>query len=582
MTSRKATTSRKTMMTAAGMALALLLVADATVMTAGSIPGLGSGHLNAQNVVEETLFLEARSLINQTKWEEAATKLRELRARFRGGYHVSDSFYWEAFARHRLGQREQAVLLLDNMLDNVPDTIPADGLDYHRVNDARQLRLRILGEMAEQGDPRAAQEVLRESEFAIGAVPDTVATVMTEAMESVATAMAPAMDSVATVMATTLDSLATGTALAFDTLEEVIRGRYELLSDQYEEVVLRADNVTFRSLGDLWHRRLSDGLLLFSTRRPLPDHCEDASVQQEALTALMRLETDRIDILRSVIERDDECSVNLRAYAIERLAREETEEAQQELIGLANSHPDPETRRSAVQGLRRFDTQAAVDALVNVLTQSNDEELQEAAIAGLRRSENAGALTALETYAADATKPEDLREDAIVALGRRTDVEAGVLIRLYPALETEDLKSALIGRLRRIAERGNEQAETWLFNLAFDAGEATDIRSDALDAWSRSPSLEVSGLVEAYGRLSESKLRERVFYALYRKVGRTADDAAKAEIVRKMVELARTEADPEVRERAVYWLGRTGSPEAVEFLLELLRAPPSDTLPKTR
>ena len=130
-----------------------------------------------------------------------------------------------------------------------------------------------------------------------------------------------------------------------------------------------------------------------TTRRQLPDHCEDASVQQEALTALMRLDTDRIDILRSVIERDDECSVNLRIYAVERLAREETEEAQRELIELATSHPDPGTRRSAVQGLRRFDTQAAVDALVNVLKQSDDAEIQEAAIQGLRRSENAGALT---------------------------------------------------------------------------------------------------------------------------------------------------------------------------------------------
>lgn len=569
MTTRNATTNTKKTMTAAGMALALFLAADATVMTAASVPAWGSGHLTAQNVVEEGLFLKARSLINQTRWEEAANQFQELRASFPRGYHVTDSFYWEAFARHRLGQREQAVLLLDNMLESVPDTIPADGVEYHRVNDARQLRLRILGEMAEQGDPRAAQEVLRQSDLVIAL--DSVATVMGETMQSVATAMAPAMDSVATVMATTLDSLATRTELAMDTLEEVIRGRYELLSDTDGEWVLRGNNLRLT---------LSDGMFRMSTRRQLPEHCEDASVQQEALTALMRLETDRIEILRGVIERDDECSVNLRAYAVERLAREETEEALRELIALATGHPDAETRRSAVQGLRRFDTQAAVDALVNVLTQSDDAEIQEAAIQGLRRSEYAGALSALEAYAADASKPEDLREDAIVALGRRSDVETGVLIRLYPALNTEDLKSALIGRLRRIAEQGNEQAESWLFNLAFDASEPTEIRSDALDAWSRSPSLEVSGLVDAYGRLSESSLRERIFYALYRNADRSEDEAVKNELVGKMIELARVEPDLEVRERAAYWLGRTGSPTAVDFLLELLRGPQRDTLPK--
>ncbi len=562
MTIRNATTNGRKMMTAAGMALALLVAADATVMTGGSAAPWGSGHLYAQNVVEERLFLEARSLINQTNWQDAANKFRELRERFPGGYHVNDSFYWEAFARYRgLGQKEQAVLLLENMLENVPDTILADGAEFHRVNDARQLRLRILGEMAEEGDPRAAQEVLRQSELAIGRAAG-IASVRRSMEASLAAA----------------DSAMTAMLPPLDTLETVTQSGLEVLTGTQGEVVLRAADVTYRSLGGLLEA-LSDGILRRNWRQ-LPEHCDDASVQQEALTALMRLETDRIQILRSVIDRDDECSVNLRDYAVERLAHEETEEAQRELIALAADHPDPRIRRLAVQGLRRFDTQAAVDALVNVLTQSNDSDIQEAAIAGLRRSENAGALTALESYAADASRPEELREDAIVALGRRSDIEAGVLIRLYPALDTEELKSALIGRLRRIVENGDEEAESWLFDLTFDTGEAVDIRSEALDAWSRGQSLQLSGLVEAHGRLSESSLRERIFYALYRRADRADDEAVKTEAVRKMVELARMESDQEVRERAVYWLGRTGSPEAVDFLLELLRGPPPDTLPK--
>ena len=590
MMSRNTTTNGSNAMMAAGTALALLLVADATVMTAGSVAARGNGHLAAQNVLEEGLFLEARSLINQTRWWEAANKFQELRVSFPRGYHVNDSFYWEAFARHRLGEREQAVLLLDNMLESVPDTLPTDGSYFHRVNDARQLRLRILGEMAEQGDPRAAQEVLRQSELALGPAPDSLPIEIASAFAR-AEAVAPTLESLATeaerararaeAMAPTLDSLATAMALLADTVEEANRANWEVLSDTDGDVLLRANNVTFTSLGDMWEF-FSDGLRL-THRRQLPEHCDEASVQQEALTALMRLETDRVEILRSVIDRDDECSVNLRAYAVERLAREETEEAQQELIALTTGHPDPETRRMAVQGLRRFDTQAAVDALTVVLMQSDDAEIQDAAIQGLQRSENAGALTALETYAADASRSEDLREDAIVALGRRTDIDAGVLIGLYPALDTEELKSALIGRLRRIAEEGNEQAENWLFNLTFDVSESVDIRSEALDAWSRSPSLPLSVFTEAYGRhgqRSEARLRERIFYALYRRVERASDEAIKSDAVVRMVELARMETDPEVRERAVYWLGRTGSPEAVEFLLELLRGTPRDTLPR--
>ena len=559
MKSRSETTRGRKMVTVAGMALALFPVADATTRTSGlgSLPVWGSGHLAAQSVAEERLFLAARSLINQTNWQEAANRFRQLRERFPGGYHVSDSFYWEAFARHRLGQTQQAVLLLDNMLEQVPDTISIDGADYHRVNDARQLRLRILGEMAEQGDPRAAQEVLRQSDLAIWPPPDSIPT--------------------AIVLPDTVEEALRD---AFRRMDGT-RAGWELLSDR-DDVVLRAHGVSLRSFQDMLEL-YSDGTLRLRNRRQLPAHCDEASVQQEALSALMRLETDRVEILRSVIGRDDDCSVNLRAYAVERLAREETEEAQLELIALTTGHPDLETRRLAVQGLRRFDAQAAVDALAAVLTQSDDAEIQDAAIRGLQRSENAGALTALEAYAADASKPEDLREDAIVALGRRTDIDPGILTRLYPALDTEGLKSALIGRLRRIAEEGNEQAETWLLDLTFDVSESVDIRSEALDAWSRSPSLPLSVFTEAYGRhgqRSESRLRERIFYALYRRVDRASDEAIKSDAVVRMVELARMETDPEVRERAVYWLGRTGSPEAVEFLLELLRGTPRDTLPR--
>ena len=549
--------------------LALLLAVDAAAMTAAPGRALGNGHLPAQDVsAEERYFLAARSLINRTKWADAARSFEKYRLRYPKGQYVSDSFYWEAFARHRQGQLERAALLLDNMLENLPDSLPADGLEARRVNDARQLRLRIFGEMAEKGDPRAAREVLRQSELAIGAAWDSAAT----AWDSAATAW----DSAATAW----DSVAT----ASDGLAQAVGPTLDWPTNVMTEETTVIDLAEMSGLRRLVVQ-LEEGTGRFTVtsdrERELPEHCEDASVQQEALTSVLRIvETDRIRILRSVIDRDDECSVNLRVYAVGRLAREGTPEAEQELIGIAATHPNGEARLAAVSGLRRFDTPAALAALVNVLARSNDAKMQEAAILGLRRSQNPGARNALAAFAADASKPEGLREDAIVALGRRDDVEAGALIGIYSELETPKLKTALIDRLRRRAASGNKQAEAWLFGLAFDANEASRIRSQALEAWARSPSLELSGLVEAYRRLGESDLRERIFYALYRKADRSKGEA-KSQVVRQMVELARLESDPEVRERAVSWLGRTGSPEAVDFLLELLRGPQRDTPPKT-
>lgn len=533
----------------AGTILALLLMTDVTVMTAAHAGAWEGGELSAQETGEEEKdFLAARSLINRTDFVVAAARFRQLREKYPNGKYVSDAFYWEAFARHRLGQLEQARLLLENMLELAaqPETA-ADELLQRRINDARQLRLRILGELAESGDSRAAQEVLRQSELTLG-----------QAWDSAAAAMAIAADSLAAVMGPMMDSVEAATREAMAQADFTFAGGESRLARFLEDVSFSTENMT----------------LNFSRRRELPEGCEDDSMQQEALSALLRLvETDRVQMLRGVIDREDECSVNLRVRAVELLAREGTAEAEQEVIDVAMSHPDPSARYAAVSGLRRFDSPTAVAALVTILTRSNHEDTQEAAISGLRRSESTAARQALASYAADASRPEELREDAIVALGRRDDVEADALIRLYASLETEELKTALIDRLRRKTEGGSEQGATWLFNLAFDSSEPSDIRSTALDAWARSPSLELSGLAEAFGRLEDPELRERIFYALYRRAGRADDEAAKSEVVRKMVELARLETDDDVRERAVYWLGRTGSQEAVEYLLELLRGP---------
>ena len=64
-------------------------------------------------------------------------------------------------------------------------------------------------------------------------------------------------------------------------------------------------------------------------------------------------------------------------------------------------------------------------------------------------------------------------------------------------------------------------------------------------------------------------MRDQFLYALYQKA--ESDDEYADAVIDTMIELARGETDPEVRGRAVYWLGRTGSDRAAAFLQEILR-----------
>ena len=310
----------------------------------------------------------------------------------------------------------------------------------------------------------------------------------------------------------------------------------------------------------------------------VPPGCEDTSVQQAALTALLRLETDRMPLIRSVLERHDECSRSLRQAVVMLLASQGAEEAERELaerelISIASDHPAPDTRQAAVLALARFDTPTAVLALSDLLMQSDDSRVHNGAIWALQRSDEAAARNALMAFARDGSRPVDLRSAVLMALGQRSDVSTESLIELHGTNGSPELETLLLTVLGRRAEAGEEAVTNWLFELAMDQEQDADSRQSALEAWSRGPSVDLERAGRSYAQLEEPEMKERMFYALYR---RTQSGEANAEaVVGKMIELARAEADPGIRRRAVYWIGRTGSDQAIEFLLEVMREPPN-------
>jgi len=332
-------------------------------------------------------------------------------------------------------------------------------------------------------------------------------------------------------------------------------------------------------LADL--RRLDAELLALSHQvaavagQQVPAGCEDASVQQAALTALLRLETrgaDRLRFILSVLESTDQCSASLRQQAVTWLAGQRTAEAQRVLVATATNHPEPDTRAAAVLALASFNTTTAVRALADLLTESDDEDVRNGAIWALMRSDQAAARRALMAFARDGSRPVDLRNAVLQALGQRGDVSTESLIELHGTTGSQELETMLLMVLGTRAEAGEEAVTNWLFELAMDQEQDADARQSALEAWSRGPSVDLERVGRSYAQMEASEMKERIFYALYR---RTQSNGESAEaVVGKMIELARAEADPGVRTRAVYWIGRTGSEQAIDFLLEVMRERP--------
>ena len=601
-----------------GLLLAGLTTVDAAPAR-DALPVLGARTLAAQTVQQEEVarFLEARRAINAEEFERAVALFQAVRTesalvtpRFE-----PDSYYWEAFARYRLGDLAEARLLLEILMVGFPEARPPEARQGSRqareagrlYHDARALDFEIRSQLASQGDADDAERLLREAEetLDISATTPGFRVMPMQVGDRIVTLPVRVAD-----LTTVPDSLAADSLAAAqgepdprdpqdaeeagdpqDYLQRLAESS-ESITDFERQV---ADYARLASDVDLlqvdWQRaEYQEALRAASQERGT---CDDVSVQLAALEAVMRYENEinRMQVLRDVLARDDECSPRLHEEAVQFVARQGTREAENVLRGIFETHSERSVRRHALQEMWRFSSWDAYQVLKQTLEDSDDYAMQSDAIEGLRRSSyegtttgaawmqyglRNGAVNALVNAALDDSKSETIRHAAIRAVGRRDDVQAAAFIPIYERLDSDDLKETLFWAVqRKVREEEDMETAAWARSVAFDAEESEDVREEAFTAWAGHPTVTVAYLADLYGEISEPFLKMQAIYAIFER----AD--ADSEAPRVLMELIRNEPDHEVRERGIYWLGRTGSEEAVDFLLELLTPPAADTLPPT-
>lgn len=572
-----------------------LLFAGLAIVDAAPAPdalrAFGAEGLAAQTVQQEEVarFLEARRAINAEEFERAAALFQAVRTesplvtpRFE-----PDSYYWEAFARYRLGDLAEARLLLEILMVGFDEARPADtrrhreaGRLYH---DARTLDFEVRSQLASRGDAGDAERLLREAEETLDvAAPMPGFRVMP--MEVGGRTLS--------LPVSTVDLAALPDSMVADSLAEVqgepdaqaVEGYAQRLAEYTENVAdyerQLADYAREASNLDWQWAEYQEARRAASQEQ---EACEDVSVQLAALEAVMRFDdVNRVQVLRDVLSREDECSTRLHDEAVELIARQETEESERVLLGVIANHPEPSVRRSALDEMWRFNSRAAFQVLATTLRDSDDDAEQSDAISGLRSSRYAvdtSAPTAIQNAlvaaAANRSKSDRIRYQAINALRDLDHVEGGVLVRIYEQLDSDDHKETLLRALaRKVRENEDMQTAEWARLVAYDTEVSSDVRGAAFSAWAAHPTLTVAYLADLYGELPEAFLKRQAIYAIYQRAG--SDPTAP----RVLMELIRNEPDQEVRERGIYWLGRTESEEAVDFLLELLRPPATDTVPR--
>jgi HEAT repeat protein len=229
------------------------------------------------------------------------------------------------------------------------------------------------------------------------------------------------------------------------------------------------------------------------------------------------------------------------------------------VIGAARNDPDVRVRGEALRFLAAMPGDQALSTIEEMARTPGNEELQRAAIAALARSDNPRARQSLRTIIERNDLSENLRIAALSSVDAEHSPDNGAYIRaVYPRLETPRLKAAAIRAVARIGGNDNDQ---WLLSVVRNQNEPVEVRAMALRYVGRS-TIPIADLTRMYDVAGDRTLREQLI-SLY-------SQRAEPEATDKLLDIARTGTDPDLRRYAISALSRKNDPRTKKLLVEII------------
>ncbi|MEP7325761.1 MAG: HEAT repeat domain-containing protein [Gemmatimonadota bacterium] len=287
---------------------------------------------------------------------------------------------------------------------------------------------------------------------------------------------------------------------------------------------------------------------------------EDDDMRVAALNALLQMDADRaVPILRRVLARRDACSEVLRRKAIFLVSQKQTAETEDILLGAARTDPDDEVRQQAVFWLSQVGTERAVAALDSILRTSTDRQMQEKAIFALSQVNKGRASAALRAYAERTDAPTELRAQAIFWIGQSNNADnARYLQTLYGTLREKELKEKVIFSLSQMNSAENAR---FIMSIALNESEGIEMRKQAL-FWAGQQGGSITDLVALYAKMTNPEMKEQLIFVYSQRNEKPAVD--------KLVDIARSDPDREMRKKALFWLSQSNDPRVAEILQQII------------
>jgi HEAT repeat protein len=283
----------------------------------------------------------------------------------------------------------------------------------------------------------------------------------------------------------------------------------------------------------------------------------DPEMQAEALNAFLHMNSEQaVPMLKQILARRDRCSVELRRKAVFLVSQKRGADAEDILLGAARNDPDKEVREQAVFWLSQVGSERAVGYLEDILKTSTDRDIQDKAIFALSQHRSDRAAQIIRDYATNKSAAVELREKAIFWLGQKKGNEQ-YLRTLYTNETNAELKEKIIFSISQQSGSGS-----WLMEVATNESEDIEMRKKALFWAGQNRGTSMAELTGLYDRMKNREMKEQLIFVYSQRREKDAID--------KMMSIAKTDPDRELRKKAIFWLSQSKDPRVAEFLMSLI------------
>ena len=294
----------------------------------------------------------------------------------------------------------------------------------------------------------------------------------------------------------------------------------------------------------------------------------DGRPGRDAITPAVLADSATVSPQLLAIARDQSRARETRSSAINWLNRAPDERAGVSPSQLAKALGDiardendnQQVRQTALRVLARQENGEGIPALIDISRGTQDVWLGKQALSVLAQSGDPRARTYLRTAVQRPDLNDEMRVAAIRGIGREyaTSQDAEFLRGLYPKLPSERTKEAV---LESMGEMGGTVNAKWLMTIAGSNDESLRLRRRAIQLSDRAGT-SVADLSKLYDQTDDPQMQDAIIATLSNNGTKAATD--------KLLAIAKTDQNYQMRRRAVNALGRSDDPRVKDALKDIV------------